>query len=348
MGPSTLRGMHIESRTTVQLIHDIAHSHRVKTQNEFHRLMHPVVAGFTPASLTDYLKQGEQLVKVLEKRLKVPGGGPFEVDDSRIPWLRHAVIATRLRVARELEVRRQQTIHPELLEKLDHDLRPYDALVASEWFQRAKVIEVPLLTDYFPVELIEAQLAKERGAERSREYDEKFRILQAPGLFHHDLDRARTAAALRGVLLAVVYLDIDKFKDFNTENGEPYVDRFVLPKFMRAIEAHVFTRGYAYRYGGDEYVILLNNVTEEEALASMNRLRERLGTISYEGTQRRTTVSIGVVTVRPDCHLTDQEIETAAAAAKQYAKAQGRDRVATYNSPMFVPNDLRIAASPAT
>ena len=147
---------------------------------------------------------------------------------------------------------------------------------------------------------------------------------------------------MRGILIAVAYLDIDKFKDFNTEKGEPYVDRHVLPKFMRLLEAHVYLRGYAYRYGGDEYCILLNNVIEDEALRSLHMLRQRLGDLTYEGTDRRTTVSVGVVIVRPDCHLTGNEIEHAAAAAKKFAKDAGRNRLATYNTPLIQTGDLRI------
>src|SRR5262249_15461003 len=162
----------------------------------------------------------------------------------------------------------------------------------------------------------------------------------------HDLDRARKAAALRGILVAVVYLDIDDFKPFNSEYGNSFIDRHMLPTFMRRIEVHVFARGYAYRYGGDEYVLLLNNVTEDEALASMDRLRQDLAALSYEGIQRKATVSIGVVIVRPECHLTGHEIEHAAERAKDFAKQSGRNRVATYNSSFIQDGDWRITAAP--
>lgn len=145
----------------------------------------------------------------------------------------------------------------------------------------------------------------------------------------------------------MAFVDIDDFKSFNTERGNSYVDRHMLPTFMRRVEAHVFTRGYAYRYGGDEYVILLNNVTEEEALASMDRLRQGVAELSYEGIQRKATVSVGVVIVRPDCHLTGQEIEHAAERVKDFAKKSGRDRVATYNSSLIQEGDWRITAASA-
>ena len=51
--------------------------------------------------------------------------------------------------------------------------------------------------------------------------------------------------------------NIDKFKDFNTKYGETQIDVRLLPRFMAALEAHVYSRGFAYRFGGDEYVVLL-------------------------------------------------------------------------------------------
>jgi diguanylate cyclase (GGDEF)-like protein len=112
---------------------------------------------------------------------------------------------------------------------------------------------------------------------------------------------------------------------------------------MRLIEAHVYRRGYAYRYGGDEYSVLLDNVTEEEALASMDSLRRGLGSLTYEGITKRTTVSIGVFVVRPECHLTGSEILDAAARAKNYAKAQGRDCVAYYGEAGFHEGHIQVA-----
>jgi diguanylate cyclase (GGDEF)-like protein len=294
-----------------------------------------------------YLDSLDKLYKSLEQcSLQPDGEGPFEITDRFVSELRDAAVWMRLRVARQVEKRRSLTIDSELLKTLDAELAPYTELLNTQWIRRAEAKPIPRLTEFFPVQRVEAELAEEHGQPRTREFDEKFRILQAPGLFRHDLDRAREAAALRGILIAVAYLDIDDFKPFNSEYGNSIVDRHMLPTFMRRIEAHVFARGYAYRYGGDEYVLLLNNVTEDEALASMDRLRQDLAALSYEGIQRKATVSIGVVIVRPECHLTGHEIEHAAERAKDFAKQSGRNRVATSNSSFIQDGDWRITAAP--
>jgi len=335
--------MHIEEdEDELRLLTACVRDYRRDFHSRFLRLLDPIARDFVPPAVNAYLDALDKLYSKLEDGATEPSDGTFEISDRFAPALRDAVIWMRLQVAQSVEQRRTLTIDPDLLRKLDAELQPYAALLNAPWFQRAEAKPVPQLTEFFPVQRVEAELAKEHAPPRAREFDEKFHILQAPSLFLDDLDRARKAAALRGILVAAAYLDIDKFKDFNTEKGEPYVDRYVLPKFMRVLEAHVYTRGHAYRYGGDEYCVLLNNVTEEEALTSMNRLRERLGNLTYDGTDRRTTVSVGVVVVRPDCHLTGHEVEQATAAAKKFAKDAGRDRVATYNSPLLQEGDLRI------
>jgi diguanylate cyclase (GGDEF)-like protein len=342
-----MSAIHFDEKDEVNLLTECVRSYRSDFHNRFAVLLNPIAPPFMPPTVKAYLDSLNKLYESLERCSQQPEDvGPFEVSDRFASALRDAVIWMRLRVAQGVEERRLLTIDPDLLQKLDSELEPYTRLLNAQWFQRAEAKPVPQLTEFFPVQRVEAELVKEHGQPRAREFDEKFRILQAPGLFLHDLDRARKAAALRGVLVAVVFLDIEDFKSFNSERGNSYVDRHMLPTFMRRVEAHVFTRGYAYRYGGDEYVILLNNVTEEEALASMDRLRQGLAELSYEGIQRRATVSVGVVIVRPDCHLTGHEIEHAAERVKDFAKKSGRNRVATYNSPLIQEGDWRITAEP--
>jgi diguanylate cyclase (GGDEF)-like protein len=284
-------------RQQVDLVSQAIASYQHEFSEPFYRLLnHAVGVGVVPGGVQKHMNDLDRLGAAVEN-IRGSGG---EVDDSYAPLLRRVVSATRLQMARDVECRRALTIDAELLAELDGRLRPYAVLMASGWFREAAPCPVPSLSESFAISLIESRLAENRPPPREREHDEKFRILQAPSLFLDDLDRARQAAALRGICLAVAYIDIDKFKDFKSEYGEPNVDRRVLPKFMRHLEAHVYMRGHAYRYGGDEYVVLLNNVTEGEARESMDRLREGLGALTYDGTRRSTTVSIGVVVVRPD------------------------------------------------
>jgi diguanylate cyclase (GGDEF)-like protein len=143
----------------------------------------------------------------------------------------------------------------------------------------------------------------------------------------------------------VRWLDIDDFKMFNTLYGEVEIDRRVLPKFMQVLEAHVFQHGFAYRYGGDEYVILLPNLSRELAIYFLNAIRLGVSEIRYAGIDGVTTVSVGFCYVDADCLLTDREIEARANKAKNFAKKQGKNRIATFKGTAFEDGDLVIVDS---
>src|SRR5207247_1311212 len=128
----------------------------------------------------------------------------------------------------------------------------------------------------------------------AREYDEKFHMLQSPALFLPDLRYFRAKCELRDRPLAVAFLDIDGFKKFNEVHTETKVDRNLLPRFTQALEAHVYHHGYAYRQGGDEYLVLLPSLSKEFAIAFLDELRLKLASLKYPEIDGSTTVSIGL------------------------------------------------------
>jgi len=182
----------------------------------------------------------------------------------------------------------------------------------------------------------------------NREYDEKFHILQAPKLFLEDLSHFRKQCEERGTNVIAAYLDVDDFKRLNSRYGEIQIDRQVLPRFMQALDAHVFHHGFAYRYGGDEYVILLPNLSQKLATGFLDDLRVRVSQLQYRGVEEQTTVSIGFCCVDPDSHLTDREIEELANRAKNFAKSNGKNCIATYSGTNFEDEDLFVVSPQTT
>ena len=99
---------------------------------------------------------------------------------------------------------------------------------------------------------------------------------------------------------------------------------------MSELERHVFSRGSAYRLGGDEYLILLPNMSKDQAIPFLGGFQCRLKNVSYFEIESGPTVSIGVCEVRPDSELTDREVRQKADEAHVFAKNAGRDRIATF------------------
>lgn len=265
-----------------------------------------------------------------------------ELPESLVPLFKAIFLQARLAKARELDRQRSRTTNPLVIAALEEQLKVYDDITHEGWFQGSVVERLPALSDVLTLERVEHLDSGSPFLER--QYDEKFHILQAPGLFLPDLHYYRSKCGVRTIPVSIAFLDIDKFKEFNSELGETHIDRHVLPVFMRTLEAHIYGHGYAYRFGGDEYAILMPNADADLALNFIGQLRKRTGVLRFLATDKTITVSVGLCVAHEDCHLTDQELLQKAERAKNFAKTEGRDRVAGYVGTLFDDNDLRVIA----
>jgi diguanylate cyclase (GGDEF)-like protein len=251
------------------------------------------------------------------------------------------ILRYRRERAAHTEGYREKTFHAGLIQTLDEEINSLDALVQTDWFQKIEPLRLPRAKDFLPVQYIE-QSSISRIELAPRQYDEKFHILQAPALFLPDLAYFRARCEIRDAPLTVAFLDIDEFKRFNTAHVESSVDRNLLPRFMQVLEAHVYHHGFAYRQGGDEYLVLLPSLSKELAIAFLDELRCKLAAVKYPEIDGAPTVSIGVCLAEPDCPLTDRELRDRANQAKKFAKDHGRNCIVTYEGPRFVPDELRV------
>jgi diguanylate cyclase (GGDEF)-like protein len=262
--------------------------------------------------------------------------------DPRSPSLfKEMILRYRRQRAAQTEGYREKTFHFGLIQTLDEEINSLDAVVEADWFQRIGPLTLPRSKDFLPIQYIE-QSAFSQTEMAPRQYDEKFHILQAPALFLPDLAYFRAKCEIRDAKLTVAFLDIDDFKRFNNKHSETKVDRNLLPRFMQTLEAHVYHHGFAYRQGGDEYLVLLPSLSMELAIAFLDELRCKLAAVKYPEIKGATTVSIGVCIAGPDCPLTDRELRDRANQAKKFAKDHGKNCISTYEGPRLVPAELRV------
>jgi len=264
-------------------------------------------------------------------------------DPNRLPLFQQIVCRYRRSRAAYIESLTEKTIHAELTETLEQEVKALDALAGEDWFQKINVLRLPRLKDYQPVQYIESA-ALNLFQLPPRQHDEKFHILQAPNLFLPDLAYFRAKCEDRETPLAIAFLDIDHFKQFNTAHTETKVDRNLLPRFMQTVEAHVFHHGFGYRQGGDEYLILVPSMSRALAVVFFDELRSKLAGLNYPDIDGKTTVSMGLCVVESDCPLTDRELRDRASQAKQFAKNQGRNCIASYEGHRFVAEELKVVS----
>jgi diguanylate cyclase (GGDEF)-like protein len=272
------------------------------------------------------------------------GEPPFVVHDIHARLLKAVVAHQRRALASEIDEPRRRTGHREAIRYLEKELRLLDDVIAAPWFSEVAPARLPRLTDYLSLRFAEQALGA-GDVLAPRVYDEKFGILEAPALFVSDLAAYRRRCGLRRVPICVVYLDIDDFKAFNTRYGETRIDRDLLPAFMELLEAHAFAHGHTYRFGGDEYVLLLPNYPLDDAVRLVRRFQAALRELALAGIDAPLTISAGICPVGPDCILTDREVLERANRAKNHAKAHGKDRVAWYRGELYRDELLELGAS---
>lgn len=295
------------------------------------------ILGLQPQELSD------AFAKLTLLRQYLQSSSLDKITSEFLPTFKAAIIYARRSLAFDIERRSGFTFNKDIRTKLEEQLRPFENVIQRDWFKRTVSSTKPRITDFISVQHAEELINRNRGAMLSnRLYDEKFHILNAPTLFLPDLRYYRDSCELRGRPLCVAYMDIDDFKQFNTEYGEPRIDRDVLPRFMSALEAHLYSHGNAYRYGGDEYVIILPNMSSSQSIDYLHSFQEILQTVEYFEIDKRIKVSIGLFEVREDSHHTDREIEVLAASAKNYAKGNKKNCIATYKGASFANEDLYI------
>lgn len=127
--------------------------------------------------------------------------------------------------------------------------------------------------------------------------------------------------------LSLLLIDLDHFKDINDRFGHQAGDR-VLCRAAGLIEQVIRDSDFAFRYGGEEFMVLLPGADSAQAEQVAERLRQEMGRCDMRiGDQSvELRASFGVLECVPERMSWDQCIGLADAALYQ-AKRGGRDRV---------------------
>ena len=125
---------------------------------------------------------------------------------------------------------------------------------------------------------------------------------------------------------ALIILDIDHFKSVNDEFGHLFGD-CALRDVAQAISHEVRDSDMVFRYGGEEFVILLSNTCETGALLLAERIRQSVSQLScsYNGNSTMVTASLGIACLKKD--ELELELFERADDALYIAKNSGRNCV---------------------
>ena len=153
--------------------------------------------------------------------------------------------------------------------------------------------------------------------------------------FNLDLEGELACAAPEGLHLSLLMIDIDWFKRYNDAHGHPQGD-VLLHRFGQLLKTSVRPQDRTYRYGGEEFTVLLPGSAGSKALATAQRLCRAVRETEFERAEfsqpgGRLTATIGVATYPDDASNGTQLLATADSALYK-GKELGRNRVRTYGA----------------
>jgi diguanylate cyclase (GGDEF)-like protein len=167
-------------------------------------------------------------------------------------------------------------------------------------------------------------------ASRSAEHDA---LTELPNrvLLLDRLERAMVSARRHGTRFALMFMDIDRFKDINDTLGHAAGDQ-VLRHAAQCLVASIRGSDTVSRHGGDEFLILLSEMSQASDLALVaEKVIAALGAPAQVGEQvLRLTASIGI-SIYPDHGEDAVTLIERADAAMYRAKRRGPGRFAFYD-----------------
>jgi diguanylate cyclase (GGDEF)-like protein/PAS domain S-box-containing protein len=145
--------------------------------------------------------------------------------------------------------------------------------------------------------------------------------------FHERVRDEVSRAQVNGTEIGMIMMDIDGFKSVNDSLGHLAGDR-ILRRLARTL-ARAVPQDDAYRYGGDEFAVLLPGASHEQTAAAAERLRRAVETRT-NGNGEGVTISLGVACY-PDTASSAEELIYGSDAAMYWAKSAGKNRVGDWS-----------------
>lgn len=211
------------------------------------------------------------------------------------------------------------------------DLEQVNVKLAKEVTER-KAIQVTLAGVRVRLAEVRADLSESRANEaEARQSGLQDALTGLPNrvLFEERLDHGIVQAKRHGWLVAVVFIDLDKFKAINDVHGHDLGDKALLTVADR-LRAVVRGEDMVSRWGGDEFVCILLDVRQEaDAVRVAEKMVERIAeAIDIGGTVLSMRASIGIAMFPGDGVTADVLFRNADQA--MYRAKSSEERVVLY------------------
>jgi len=162
------------------------------------------------------------------------------------------------------------------------------------------------------------------GRARERAHTDELTGLFNHRYFHERLDEEISRCSRFGDIFSLLFLDMDLFKAYNDIYGHLAGDD-MLKQMGQYIKSSIRGIDMAFRYGGDEFTVILPQASLDDACKVADRVRKRIE-VEMDSKGAPLTCSLGIASWPTD-GVMREEIIQAADVSLYYAKQMGRNRI---------------------
>jgi diguanylate cyclase (GGDEF)-like protein len=178
------------------------------------------------------------------------------------------------------------------------------------------------------------ELEKQKDAYKALAHYDTLTKLPNRILFYDRLKHAINRSQRNGAKIAVLFMDLDNFKEINDSLGHQSGD-IVLRELGMRLTKYIRGSDTLARFGGDEFILLMEDFENDTAISSTAQKITKIisKTLTLKGRELYLTVSIGVA-IYPDDGTGAQELLKCADSAMYSAKKEGFNLVHFYKKEM--------------
>jgi two-component system, cell cycle response regulator len=183
-----------------------------------------------------------------------------------------------------------------------------------------------------PLDMEELIIRMNRQINRKKLFDKLLLLDELTGAFNRKylketLEKHRLELMRTNRPFCVVMVDIDFFKQVNDQYGHLVGDK-VLTRFVDLVKARIRSTDSLFRYGGEEFTMILPNTRERDAKTILDRLLEEFSQITFEGDEGLFQVSFSAGLVEVTCPGENSDVWLKQADQALYAaKTSGKKKI---------------------
>ena len=264
-----------------------------------------------------YLKQKtDDIIKIISLMSKHFDKTLLESEDStsEVIKIRNELKALNISNASQREIGILQTKLVETLYGIEHSMSNNNALLDES---REKISEL-----HTTIEKLQEELAVERE-EKSRDFLTGILNRRA---YENEVEKVEKRYALFQSHYAIVFFDLDKFKNINDTYGHDCGDH-VLKNFANLLAKITRQEDVIARYGGEEFISIINYTNENEVKKYVYRIKKIIESNSFKYGDSKIKLSFSAGAVYRDKYRTFAEARKMSDKLLHEAKDTGRDKV---------------------